>query len=98
MRTTELKPVYSDFLPPVEKMEEGVLYISKVFGVAKHLCACGCKSDTVTPFKHQGETMELPGWDFIENNGLVTLDPSIGNAQFPCQSHYRITNNKIIWY
>ena len=96
MKTTELKPVYLQFLPPQNAMQEGILYISKRFQVAKHLCACGCMSDTVTPFEHQGETMTLPGWKFTDNDGLVTLSPSIGNAQFPCKSHYWIQNNKII--
>ena len=42
MRITKLIPEYVDFIPPVEAMKEGVLYISKAFKSTAHLCACGC--------------------------------------------------------
>ena len=33
------------------------------------------------------------GWDYTEKDGKVSLSPSIGNYNFPCQYHYIITNN-----
>ena len=31
------------------------------------------------------------------NGKTVSLDPSIGNWSFPCQSHYWIRNNRVKW-
>lgn len=36
-------------------------------------------------------------WQLKYNGKSVTLDPSIGNWFFPCQSHYWIIKNEIIW-
>lgn len=33
------------------------------------------------------------GWNLIEKNGKISFTPSVGNQQFPCGSHYIITNN-----
>ena len=89
MKTTILFPSFSIFIP--EKLEEGILYISFEYEVAIHLCCCGCKEKTVTPFGKNG-------WNLEHNvkTNEVTLTPSIGNFQIPCKSHYFITNNKVI--
>ena len=90
MRINELEPVECEEIP-AEK-EPGKLYITKQYGVAVHLCACGCGGKTVTPLG-AGE------WSLTENNGMVTLRPSIGNwsGESPYHAHYFITNNKIEW-
>lgn len=94
-----------------KKLEHGVLYYSQKYNTAIHLCACGCGNQTVTPIsKHQwGETENKKGWAMstkkIEGTTekdrpydfTVTLTPSIGNSNFPCKSHYYITDSKIIW-
>jgi len=73
----ELKPEFVETMP--EKKENGVLYISEKFQLAIHLCACReCNFETVTPF---GESSNR--WELINNEGLITLNPSIGNFQFP---------------
>lgn len=84
MKLNEIKPVYCDTIP--KDLEEGVLYISKQYNTAIHLCACGCKTQTVTPFNRPD------GWVLTESNGLVTLTPSIGNfsGQNPYHAHYFI--------
>ena len=65
----------------------------KEYQTAIHLCACGCGEKTVTPF-----SSKFPGnWGLIDNNGVVTLEGSIGNSQIPCKSHYLIQQNRIIW-
>lgn len=73
--------------------EHGKLYISKEFNTAAHLCACGCGKTTITPY---GSAID---WNLIENNGLYTLSPSIGNfcGETPYHAHYYIRDNKIIW-
>ncbi len=90
MRVTELNPQYVDFIPPVEAMEEGVLYISKKFHTSAHLCACGCGNEVVLPFGSRG-------WTLTESPAGVTMRPSVGSFNLPCKSHYFITDNKIEW-
>lgn len=85
IKQVEIIPVFVEYIP--EEMEEGKIYISKEFETAVHNCLCGCKNLTVTPFGKDG-------WKLSEKNGNITLSPSIGNYQFPCKSHYIITNNK----
>jgi len=70
--------------------EPGILYISLEFGVATHLCPCGCESVVVT-------RLAPSGWSVIFDGETVTLDPSIGNWSQPCKSHYWIRNNQILW-
>lgn len=70
--------------------KEGILYVSKKFGVAAHLCACGCGNKVITPL---GATE----WTIKEEDFGVSVYPSIGNGQLPCKSHYLINNGKIIW-
>jgi hypothetical protein len=85
-----ITPEYMEHIP--EDIKEGILYISKEFETAIHLCACGCGRKTVTPFGKGG-------WVLTESDGLVTLRPSIGNfrGENPYHAHYYITNNKIEW-
>jgi hypothetical protein len=90
-RDSELRPEFVDVVP--EELEQGVLYISMAFKVAIHLCACGeCKQDTVTPFNNPTND-----WTLTNEDGLITLHPSIGNFQMPCKSHYWVKKNKIEW-
>jgi hypothetical protein len=90
MRISELKPQYVDYMP--DQLSEGVLYISTVFKLAIHLCACGCGGKTVTPL---GEKE----WTLKDGGGKITLRPSIGNfsGENPYHAHYYITDNKIEW-
>lgn len=50
MRITEFKIEYVDFIPSVEAMKEGVLYISEPYKTTSHLCACGCGNVVVLPY------------------------------------------------
>jgi len=76
------------FLP--KDHEEGVLYVSEEYGVAGHLCACGCRNKVITPL---GPTE----WSITISNNRASLYPSIGNWQLPCKSHYWIKNGTIEW-
>ncbi|REF89432.1 hypothetical protein DES32_0653 [Methylovirgula ligni] len=86
MKTLVLKRV--EFMP--RDLSPGVLYVSEEYGVAGHLCACGCGNKVIVPL---GPTE----WTFHEKAGRPTLRPSIGNWQLPCRSHYVITNGRIEW-
>jgi hypothetical protein len=70
------------------KLDPGILYVSKEFGAAAHLCACGCGTIVRTP---------LDRWSLIETKDGPSLDPSIGNWQESCKSHYWIERGKIRW-
>jgi hypothetical protein len=83
-----MRPEYVEFMP--KTLEEGVLYISKKFRTASHRCCCGCGTKIVTPLR---ETE----YRLIERGQLVSLHPSIGNWNHPCQSHYWIRDNRIVW-
>ncbi len=76
------------YLP--KELEEGFLYVSKEFGVAGHLCPCGCRNKIITP-------LDPSEWSFKEIKSKPTLYPSIGNWQLPCKSHYWIINGEIEW-
>lgn len=88
MKLEEITPSFVETIP--ENIDEGVLYISRRFRTATHLCACGCGSKVVTPLKPAK-------WQLTEINDLVSLHPSIGRWQLPCRSHYWITDNRIEW-
>lgn len=76
-------------------MKEGILYLSRRFELAIHLCACGCKEETVTPLLGIGEKETKEGWNYSEGPNGPTLWPSIGNQKFKCKSHYYVTDGKI---
>lgn len=88
-RLTELSPRFVEFMP--DALEHGVLYVSKKYGVAIHLCACGCGEKTVTPFGSPS------GWTLEDVDGAVTLNPSVYNYQVPCRAHYFVRRNKVEW-
>lgn len=89
MRTRIFTPVLVDEIPSSNEMRNGYLYISHKYGIAVHCCACGCGEEVVTP-------LSLEGWS-LHFNGRFSLTPSIGNFQFPCRSHYYITNEEVCW-
>lgn len=88
MRLTEIEPKFVEYIPEV--IEPGILYISKKYRTATHLCCCGCMHKVVTPLK-------LGFWELKEKNGKVSLSPSIGNFNLPCKSHYFISENRVLW-
>lgn len=82
----DLQHVY--YMP--QELKPNILYVSEEFGAAAHLCPCGCGTKIRTPL---GPT----DWTLYETKKGPTLRPSIGNWQIPCQSHYWITEGKIVW-
>ena len=86
----EIKQKYVDTIPI--HLENGVIYISKQYEIAVHLCACGCGGKTATPLGKEG-------WLLTDKNDKITLRPSIGNwsGEKPYHAHYFITENKIQW-
>ena len=71
-------------------LEPGILYVSEEFGAALHLCACGCGAKISTP-------LGVTEWKFENSQTGPSLDPSVGNWQLPCQSHYWISKGEVVW-
>jgi hypothetical protein len=88
MKQSKFRPSFVDCIP--DQMDDGLLYISIPYSTASHKCACGCGEIVVTPVRPTD-------WSLIWNGDEVTFYPSIGNWSFPCQSHYWIRKNKVIW-
>jgi hypothetical protein len=83
-----LKHEFVEFIP--EELEQGTVYVSMRFATASHLCVCGCGNKVVTPIRPTD-------WILIFDGKTVSLEPSIGNWSFPCQSHYYIRKNRVKW-
>ena len=88
MRVDAITPEFVEHVP--NEKRDGVLYISIPFATAIHRCCCGCGNLVVTPFSPAD-------WRVTFDGETVSLEPSIGNWSFPCQSHYWITENKVTW-
>lgn len=73
-----------------EPLEPGTIYVSIPYRTASHLCMCGCGNKIVTPIRPSR-------WDLTYDGASVSLSPSIGNWGLPCQSHYWITRDEVIW-
>ncbi|SDZ62331.1 DUF6527 family protein [Delftia lacustris] len=72
-------------------LEPGVLYISMEYATAVHSCCCGCGDRVVTPFTPTD-------WRMTFDGESVTLNPSVGNWNQACRSHYVIDKNRVIEY
>lgn len=72
------------------ELEPGVLYVSREFEIAVHLCACGCGTKIRTP-------LGAAEWSVKKTKNGPILDPSVGNWQEPCQSHYWIHRGEVKW-
>ena len=86
--TTKIELQHVHLMP--QELQPGILYVSKEFGTAHHLCACGCGSKIRTP-------LGPVEWRLQETADGPTLWPSIGNWQKPCRSHYLIRRGRIEW-
>lgn len=86
----ELKLVHEfvEFVPT--DLKEGTLYVSVGYATVVHRCCCGCGKEVVTP-------LSPTDWRLTYDGETVTLNPSIGNWDFPCQSHYWIERNEVVW-
>jgi hypothetical protein len=84
LRKVEIIPVFVEFIP--DTLKQDLVYISKEYKTAVHLCLCGCGNLAVTP-------LNANGWTLTERDGKVSFTPSILNNNCPNRYHYIITNN-----
>jgi hypothetical protein len=83
-----MKYKFVEFVP--DELEDGILYVSITYATVLHKCACGCGNEVVTP-------LSPSDWQLTFNGETISLFPSIGNWSFPCQSHYWIRKNEVVW-
>ncbi|CUR51345.1 conserved protein of unknown function [Nitrosotalea devaniterrae] len=88
MKQTTINHEFVELIP--DEIKEGILYISIPFATSTHRCACGCGEIVVLPIRPAE-------WELIWDGETVSIYPSVGNWSLPCQSHYFITKNNIIW-
>ncbi|WP_322858194.1 DUF6527 family protein [Mycobacterium europaeum] len=87
MRHTTLTPEFVEYIP--SQLDDGALYVSIPYCTAVHKCACGCGYKVVTP-------ISPADWQILFDGEAVSLFPSVGNWEFPCQTHYWIRSNRVI--
>jgi hypothetical protein len=87
-RLKQITHEFVTFMPTI--LQSGVAYVSMEYATVIHMCCCGCGNKVVTPL--------APGrWHLTFDGESISLTPSIGNWSFPCQSHYWIHQDKVIW-
>ena len=79
---------FVEFIP--RELEPNTIYVSITYATAIHNCCCGCGNRVVTP-------LSPADWRLIFDGRTISLEPSIGNWNFPCHSHYWIRNNRVVW-
>lgn len=87
-RETALTHEFVEYIP--KELEPGRLYVCMPFATVVHKCCCGCGHEVVTP-------LSPTDWTLLFDGESISLDPSIGNWSFNCQSHYWIRRNKVQW-
>jgi hypothetical protein len=84
----QLSHEFVEFIP--SELKERTVYVSIPFATAAHKCCCGCGKEVVTP-------LSPTDWSLIFDGETISLDPSIGNWNFECQSHYWIIGDRVEW-
>jgi len=87
-RLAILRHEFVRYIP--EQLEEGVIYVSTEFATVVHRCCCGCGQEVVT-------ALSPTDWRLTYDGETISLDPSIGNWNFECRSHYFIARNRVKW-
>ncbi len=87
IRHHTVEPKFVKAVP--RQLEPGVLYVSVDYGTVVHACCCGCGQEVVTP-------LTPTDWRMTYDGETVSLWPSVGNWNLPCQSHYVIDQNLVI--
>ena len=88
IRHNQLTPCFVKGVPRI--LEPGILYVSMEYGTVVHSCCCGCGLEVVTP-------LTPTDWRLTFDGEAISLWPSVGNWNLPCQSHYWIDHGRIRW-
>lgn len=87
-RLTTVEHRFVDHIP--RQLDPAVIYLSLTYNTAVHSCCCGCGEQVVNPLSPKQ-------WKVTYDGRSISLDPSIGNWSFACQSHYWIEHNDVRW-
>jgi hypothetical protein len=79
---------FVEYIP--DDLKDGIIYVSITYATVVHRCCCGCGNEVITP-------LSPTDWRLIFDGESISLDPSIGNWNFACQSHYWIRRNTVKW-
>lgn len=79
---------FVEYIP--DDLRDETIYVSMAFSTVAHKCCCGCGNEVITP-------LSPTDWRLLFDGQSISLDPSIGNWNFACQSHYWIKNNTVKW-
>lgn len=85
MKTMQHK--FVEYIPT--QLEENILYVTMQYKTVVHLCPCGCGNKVITP-------ITPTDWKLTFNGQSISLSPSVGSWNFPCRSHYWITENQVV--
>ena len=88
MKRTRVTHAFVHFIP--EALEEGTVYVSIEFATSVHKCFCGCGREVITP-------LSPTDWELRFDGKTISLYPSIGSWALPCQSHYWVRRDRVIW-
>lgn len=84
-----MKTLNHEFVTTIPShLNDDILYISMDYGTIAHKCCCGCGNKVITP-------LTPTDWKITYNGETISLFPSIGNWNLPCQSHYWIKNSEV---
>lgn len=87
MRHRMLRHEFVKHIP--DDVRPGILYVSMEYGMVAHSCCCGCGQEVTTP-------LTPTDWKLTYDGQGISLNPSVGNWNLPCRSHYVITSGKVI--
>ncbi len=88
-RAAQEGPIRHEFVESIPReLQERVLYVTVQYCTAVHKCVCGCGQKVVTP-------LSPAQWRLIFDGETVSLEPSVGNWSFRCESHYWITSGQV---
>lgn len=85
----EITPVYVEYTPPIQLMKENHLYISKKRSAVEFFCFGGCHTVIVLDLKPHFKK----GFDLIDKNGKISIQPSKKFGYSGCSCEYRIIDN-----
>lgn len=88
MKRTTLIYKFVKYIP--DCLEYETIYVSIPFATVAHRCCCGCGKEVIIP-------LSPTDWRLIFDGQSISLEPSIGNWNFSCKSHYWIKQNEAIF-
>lgn len=87
-RQDRVEHEFVEFIP--QELAPGTVYISTTYATCAHHCLCGCRNKVITP-------LSPTDWRLTFDGVSISLDPSVGNWNFDCQSHYVISRGRVNW-